>query len=48
VAWRDLAASPWAVMRDDNDKWGDDRVTAWVLALLVLVLVLWADRLFPF
>jgi len=31
-----------------GDKWGDERVTAWVLALIVLVLVLWADRLLPF
>ena len=37
-------------MRSDKwgDKWGDERVTAWVLALIVLVLVLWADRLLPF
>ena len=31
-----------------DDKWGDERVTAWVLALIVLVLVLWAGRLLPF
>jgi hypothetical protein len=31
-----------------GDKWGDERVTAWVLALIVLVLVLWAGKLFPF
>jgi hypothetical protein len=33
-------------MRDD--KWGDERVTAWVLALIVLVLVLWAGQVLPF
>jgi hypothetical protein len=33
-------------MRDD--KWGDERVTAWVLAMIVLVLVLWAGRVLPF
>jgi hypothetical protein len=32
----------------NGSRWGDDRETAWVLALIVLVLVLWAGRLLPF
>ena len=46
MARRCGVAPPLCSMHDD--KWGDERVTAWVLALIVLVLVLWAGRLLPF
>jgi hypothetical protein len=46
VAPRVPAAPPLSSMH--GDKWGDERVTAWVLAMIVLVLVLWAGRLLPF